>query len=231
MRVFLLAVAAIVAAFASLASVAEPNSDPGRVAADRLVAAMGGVDAWSNAHGLRIRAKHWEADTPVPYDNLILMSLDEPRMRFEADSATMKRRRAVADGKGWRVSEIRPVGPMTPEQVADDLRWWEAHAYRNIWRLAKKDPEITPKLAADGRLELFRRDGVRVVWYRLNVAGEPIAFGSWDDESGTVFGPLAEREGGVKVPMWVASASGGFRVNIVEAAALPVPPQADYEKP
>jgi hypothetical protein len=120
---------------------------------------------------------------------------------------------------------------MTSEQVADDLRWWEAHAYRNIWRLARKDPGVTPKLAADGRLELYRPDGVRVVWYRLNVAGEPIAFGAWDNEAGTVFGPLAEREGGVKVPMWIASASGDFRVNIVEAAALPTPPQADYEKP
>ncbi len=120
---------------------------------------------------------------------------------------------------------------MTPERVADDLRWWEAHAYRNIGRLAKKDPALAPKLAADGRLGLYRPDGVRLMWYRLNAAGEPIAFGAWDNEAGTVFGPLAEREGGVRLPMWVASASGDFRVNILEAAALPAAPAADWEKP
>jgi hypothetical protein len=230
MRV-LLAIAAFFAALLSPTSVAEPNSDPGRAAADRLVAAMGGAEVWSKARGLSIRAKHWETENAAPYDNLILMSLDEPKMRFEAESATIKRHRAIVDGKGWRVSEIRPVGPMTAEQVADDLRWWEAHAYRNIGRLAEKDPELTPKLAADGRLELYRPDGVRLVWYRLNVAGEPIAYGAWDNNAGTVIGPLAEREGGVKLPMWVASASGDFRVNIVEAAALPTSPPADYDKP
>jgi hypothetical protein len=230
MRV-LLAVAALVAALLTPISSAEPNTDPARAAADRLVAAMGGAEAWSKARGLRIRAQHWETANEAPYDNLILMSLDEPRMRFEADSAVMGSRRAISDGKGWRVSKRTPLGPMTAEQVADDLRWWEAHAYRNIGRLAKKDPALTPKLAADGRLELYRPDGVRLVWYRLNVAGEPIAFGAWDNEAGTVFGPLTGREGGVKLPMWVASATGDFRVNIVEAAALPAPPPADYDKP
>ncbi len=231
MRV-LLAIAAFFAALnLSTPSLAEPNSDPGRAAADRLVAAMGGAEAWSKARGLRIHAKHWETENAAPYDNLILMSLDEPKMRFEAESATMKRYRAIANGKGWRISEVRPVGPMTPEQVADDLKWWEAHAYRNIGRLAKRDPALTPRLAADGRLELYRPDGVRLMWYRLNVAGEPIAFGAWDNESGTVFGPLAVREGGVKLPVWVASSSGDFRVNILEAAVLPAPPPADYDKP
>ena len=207
------------------------DSDPGREAADRLVAAMGGAEAWSEAHGLVIRAQHWEAELDAPYDNLIQMSLDEPRMRFEGDSSTMKRRRAVVGDRGWRVSEVRELGPMTAEQVAGDLRWWEAHAYRTIGRLARQDATLTPRLAADGRLELYRPDGVRLVWYRLNAVGEPVAFGAWDNESGTVFGPLVEREGGIGLPAWVASADGTFRATIVEATALPEAPKADWDKP
>jgi hypothetical protein len=42
------------------------------------------------------------------------MALDAPRMRFEGDSETMKRRRAVIGETGWRVSEAREFGPMTP---------------------------------------------------------------------------------------------------------------------
>lgn len=211
--------------------VADPGPDPARAAADRLVAAMGGAEAWSRARGLVIRARHWEAQYEAPYDNLIQMSLDEPRMRFEGDSATMKRRRAVAGNAGWRVSETRELGPMTAEQVADDLRWWEAHAYRNIGRLARRDPTLVSKLAADGRLELHRPDGVRLVWYRLNAAGEPVAFGAWDNERGSVFGPLVERGGGTRLPAWVASSDGTFRAILVEAFVLPSAPEADWEKP
>lgn len=215
--------------FCSTASAVD--ADPARTAADRLVAAMGGAEAWSRARGLVIRARHWEADLEAPYDNLIRMSFDEPRMRFEGDSATMKRRRAVVGNSGWRVSEVRELGPMTAEQVTDDLRWWEAHAYRNIGRLARKDPTIVPRLAADGRLELYRPDGVRLMWYRLDAAGEPVAFGAWDNERGSIFGPLVERGGGVRLPAWAASSDGTFRAVLVEAYALPSAPDADWDKP
>lgn len=230
MRVTLAALGALFLALLPNA-LAEPDADPGRAAADRLVAAMGGAEAWSRAHGLVIRARHWETELAAPYDNLIQMSLDEPRMRFDGDNATMKRRRAVVHQKGWRVSEVRELGPMTAEQVAADLEWWEAHAYRNVGRLAQKDATLIPRLHADGRLELYRPDGVRLVWYRLNAAGEPVAFGAWDNERGSVFGPLVERGGGVKLPAWATSADGSFRAILVEAAALPAAPDADWEKP
>lgn len=228
MRVILAAFGAL---FLLMSPIAAADSDAGRRVADRLVAAMGGAEAWSKARGLVIRARHFEADLNAPYDNLIQMSLDEPRMRFEGDNAVMKRRRAVVGDAGWRVSEVRELGPMTAEQVADDLRWWEAHAYRTIGRLARKDATLTPKLAADGRLEVYRPDGVRLVWYRLNLAGEPVAFGAWDNDTGTVFGPLVEREGGVRLPAWVASADGAFRAVIMEAQSLPHAPNADWDKP
>ena len=87
----------ITAALGALFLVCSPlaSADPAGEAADRLVAAMGGPEAWSKARGLVIRARHWESDLPAPYNNLIQMALDAPRMRFEGDSETMKRRRAV----------------------------------------------------------------------------------------------------------------------------------------
>jgi hypothetical protein len=205
--------------------------DPAREAADKLVAAMGGREAWASAKGIRIAAQHWERQLAAPYDNLILMSLEEPKMRFEGNSATMKRRRAVVGERGWRVSELSSLGPMTAEQVAGDLRWWEAHVYRNLGRLARREPAVTPKLAADGRLELYRPDGVRLMWYRLNAAGQPIAYGQFEDERGSILGPLVERGGGVRLPAWSTSADGGFRATITEAAVLPAAPDVDYDKP
>lgn len=230
MRVIPTALAALFLAL-SPAAFAEPIADQARATADRLVVAMGGAQAWSSARGLVIRARHWEQQLDAPYDNLIQMSLDEPRMRFEGDSPTMKRRRAVSGQTGWRMSETRPVGPMTPEQVADDLAWWEAHAYRNIARLARHDSTLIPKLHADGRLELHRPDGSRLMWYRLNAAGEPIAFGAGANEQGTIIGPLVERDGGVRLPAWVSSPDGSFRAVLAEAAALSTAPNVDWERP
>jgi hypothetical protein len=93
MRVILAALSALLLAILP-ASIAQTIPDAARVAANRLVTAMGGVEAWTEARGLVIRARHWEAGLDAPYENLIQMALDEPRMRFEGDSATMKRRRA-----------------------------------------------------------------------------------------------------------------------------------------
>jgi hypothetical protein len=230
MRPLLSLLAALAAVFFLCSpSFAEP--DAARVAADRLVAAMGGEAPWSTARSLTIRARHWEAEYDQPYMNLIVMALDEPRMRFEGDGAGMKRRRAVVGDKGWRVSERSPLGPMTPEQVKGDLDWWEAHAYRTIARLARRDPSLSLRLASDGRLEVLRADGSRLAWYRLNAAGEPIAFGANANETGTVFGPLVARAGGVKLPAWVASASGAFRAELIEAGVSGSPPNADFDKP
>lgn len=203
----------------------------GRGAADALVAATGGAANWRAARGLRIRAIHYEAAMPRPYANVIHMALDEPLMRFEGRSADIDRVRAVSARGGWRVSEVSPLQAMTAEQVRSDLDWWEAHVYRNIWRLANRDPAIEPRLGADGRLELYRRDGRLLMWYRLNAAGEPVAFAPSGAEQGTVLGPMTPRRGGLRSPAWVTSADGAFRAEITEWAALRARPAVRFDRP
>lgn len=223
-RQLLIAAAALTAAPA--------HADDAQALADKLVAATGGAAAWRAARGLEIRATHYEAQLPAAYANALFIALETPTMRFEARNETMNRVRGVVGEAGWRVSERNPLGPMTAEQVRGDLDWWEAHPYRNIRRLAVADPAITPRLAADGRLELIRADGRRLLWYRLNTASEPVAFGVGDSEIGTVLGPLAPAlEGGVRLPQWSGRADGTFRGSDQRARAFPHPPKVDFEKP
>ena len=205
--------------------------EAGAALAGRLVAAMGGREAWSAARGLTIRATHYEAAYAAPYENALHIDLDAPRMRFEGRSATMNRIRAVVGERGWRVSEVSPLGPMTPAQVRGDLGWWEAHPYRNVRRLAVADPTRTPRVAADGRLELLRPDGSRLMWYRLNPAGEPYAFGVGEADTGVVLGPLAAGAGGVRLPIWSTRMDGSFRATGQVSAVLPTAPLVDYDKP
>lgn len=210
---------------------AEPPLD-GKELAERLVAAMGGSVAWRRARGLTIAATHHEPDDPGPYANVLHIDLDRPRMRFEGRSAWgMNRVRAVVDERGWRISEKSPLGPMTPEQVRGDLDWWEAHPYRNVRRLALEDPTRRPRVAADGRLELLRPDGSRLMWYRLNRLGEPYAFGVGDAEVGVILGPLAAVPGGVRLPIWSARMDGTFRATGQKGRVLPTAPPVDYDRP
>jgi hypothetical protein len=231
-------VLAVLGAMATSSAAASDKASPvvepaaGRALADRLVAAMGGAEAWSRAKGLTIAGAHFESDLPGPYDNVLAIDLETPRMRFEGRSAWgMARVRAVVGDKGWRVSEIRPLGPMTAEQVAGDIEWWTAHPYRNVRRLAVGDPGVTPRVGAGGRLDLIRPDGSTLMWYRLNTLGEPYAFGVGSGEAWTVLGPLNDVPGGVRLPLWATRMDGTFRGSGLKGAVTPHPPQVDYEKP
>ena len=200
--------------------------------ADRLVEAMGGRANWLPLKGLSIRARHFEADVPQPYDNALFIALAEPRMRFEGRSANMNRIRAVVGDKGWRVSEISLLGPLSAEVVKSDKEWWETHVYRNVWRLAQRDPTLQPRRHPDGRLELYRSDGKRLMWYRLNMAGEPVGFGRLDSETtATILGPLQEVEGGVRLPIFSSSSDGTFRAVDQRGAVYRTLPPVDWDKP
>jgi hypothetical protein len=228
-RHFLLTGASGLAAFTSNAYAASPDD---RALADRLVGAMGGRDNWLPLKGLSIRARHFEAGIVQPYDNALFIALGEPRMRFEGRSATMNRTRAVVGDKGWRVSEVSPLGPLSAEVVKGDLEWWETHVYRNVWRLAHRDPALIPRRHADGRLELYRPDGKRLMWYRLNLAGEPVGFGRFDSEmTATILGPLREVPGGVRLPIFSSSSDGTFRAVDQRGAVYRTLPPVDWDKP
>jgi hypothetical protein len=218
---------------AMLAATARASSaDPGQALADRLVAAMGGRTAWAPLLGLTIRARHYETAVPEPYDNALHIALAEGRMRFEGRNATMNRVRAVVGDRGWRISEVSPLGPLSAEVVKSDHDWWETHAYRNVWRLARRDPGLVPRRHADGRLELYRPDGSRLMWYRLNLAGEPVAFGRFDsDATATILGPLQDVAGGVRLPTFSSSSDGTFRAVDQRAAVYTTAPPVDFDKP
>lgn len=219
----------LIAAGAAAALPARASADA-RAAAEQLVAAMGGREAWSRVRGLTIAARHYETDVPRPYRNLILMDLDRLRLRLSGWNEDMRRLRVVDGDRGLRRREGAPDAPMTAAQVQADARWWEAHVYRNVRRLALGDPALEPRMASDGRLELYRPDGVRLMWYRLNLAGEPVAYGQFADDRGSILGPLETRRGGVRLPVWSTSADGTFRVTILEAAGHRRPPAGPYDR-
>lgn len=204
-------------------------TESGEARAERFLTAMGGRAAWADVKSYVIRATHHEANQPASYANTIFNDFASPRVRIEAKSATVEVQRAIEGDRGWvRRNGIR--SELTPEQVRDETRWWEANTYRTIHRLAANDPELTVRAVGPNRLEIWRTDGVRLNWFELNAAAEPIRFGTWTSEEGTVFGPLAQH-GKIKCAKWGSNATGTWRYEVVELITTTGPSNADFSQP
>ena len=208
---------------------AEVSTETGEARLERFLAAMGGREAWGRIRSVTVRATHYETDLRLPYANAIWNDFDRPRVRFEARSADIDRVRTLDGDSGWRTRE-GAFARLTPEQVTEDKRWWEANVYRTLHRLALRDPDLSVRAVGANRLEVWRSDGVRLNWFELNPAGEPVRFGTWDSDVGTVFGPLASA-GAVKHPRWGANAAGTWRYEVSEFIPSDQPPAASFATP
>jgi hypothetical protein len=205
------------------------RQEPSKARLEFFLNAMGGRDAWKGVKSVTVRATHYEPTLKEPYANAIFNDFTQPRVRFEAKSAEMDRQRAINGDTGWRIREGEHFH-MTPKQFEEDRSWWEANIYRTIVRLSNDDPDLTPTAIGDRRLEIHRGDGKRLCWFELNAVGEPVRFGTYDNEDGTVFGPLANA-GAVKYPRWGVNSTGTFRYEVIEFLPSPDQPAASFDKP
>ena len=208
-----------------------PSAPNAEALAERLVTATGGRDNWTRVKGLGIAARHYETALALPYDNQLYVAMEQPLMRFEARGEGFAQVRVISGTRGSYSTRGGPPRPMTAPAVKGDLDWWETHFYRNIRRLAVRDPAIRTRVHADGRLELYRPDGKRLMWYRLNQQGEPVAFGSFDNEEGNVFGPPHDVDGGLRLPTFAVSHDGTFRAVDLRPTVYTTIPPVDYVKP
>jgi hypothetical protein len=205
-------------------------AETGPARAERLLAAMGGRAAWAQVKFAYVEAVHDTVTLPAPYTNRIWNDFTAPRVRLEATNPQIDRRRVIDNGKG-RLSREGVVTELTPEQIEDERRWWEANIYRTLHRLAVNDPDLTARAVGDNRLELFRADGKRLNWFVLTPRGEPMLFGTWDSENGSAFGPLA-RNGSINYPKWGAVPAGLWRYEIVKiVTSATVPADVSFTTP
>jgi hypothetical protein len=209
---------------------ADARAETGTERAERLLAAMGGREAWAQVTFLHVEAVHDDLGLAAPYTNRIWNDFARPRVRFEAKNAQLDSRSAIHDGQGWRWRNGAPA-EMSAERIAGDLRWWESNVYRTLHRLARRDAGLEARTVGDHRLEIFRADGVRLNWFVLHPSGAPLLFGTWDSEAGTVFGPLASN-GTIKYPKWGGRPDGSWRYEIVRVTTGDrVPADVDFAAP
>jgi len=198
---------------------------------DALLTAMGGRDTWAGTRFVHVRATHRDDMSGELYENQIWNDFSAPRVRIEARIGGDHVMRGIDGTTGWRVRRGE-VLPLAAEQIEADRAWWESNVYRTLHRLAARDATLTARAVGSNRLEVFREDRRRLNWFVLNGAGEPILFGTWDNEHGTSFGPLTEASSGIRHWRWGASADGTFQFEIATLdARAAVPTGITFDRP
>lgn len=179
--------------------------------------AMGGRDNWAEVKGVHLTVTHYTTSVRLPFKNVIWNDFETPRHRIEASNLEYKR---VLIWQGsdddWLKRDNETTRKLTEQEETNEARWWESNPYRTIHRLAKRDKDLAVKLIESDRLGVFRSDGVRLCWFRLNQLNEPIAFGTWESEDGTVFGPLIDANFSLKHPKWTARPDGRWRAESIK---------------
>jgi hypothetical protein len=141
------------------------------------------------------------------------IDFQEPRFRIETTARDLHLIRVINGDKSWRLRRSGMIEAVPQELLDSESRWYEAHLYRTIHRIASRDPAISVDLDDQDRLEVFA-DGERILWLRLDAKGEPYAFGFYSDEVGSLSGPWHFEQDGIRHPTWVSSPDGTWRAAI-----------------
>lgn len=189
--------------------------------ADRMLAAIGGREAWAAIRSTVNDSQQNRRDEPTVVRAVITMDFTKPRFHIETTAPGLRLVRAVDGDRHWRLTRDGSIEPIPAETLASDLRWYAGHVYRTIHRVAARDEALTLVAGRDGRLEVHENDS-RIAWFALDARGEPYAFGAHDDESGTLCGPWEFEKGGIRHPLWVSNPDGTWRA-MIKALEVNVP--------
>jgi hypothetical protein len=207
-------------------------ADPEQVA-ERMLAALGGRDAWARAKNtVNDSRQDWDGD-PSELRVVITMDFERPRLRIETWGKDLHVIRVVDGDAHWRQSRDGSIGPISDSVLEIDRKFWQGHVYRTLHRLAVRDPALRLAVGKEERLEVHE-GGKRIAWYALDRRGQPYLYGAHEDEVGGIFGPWEREAAGIRHPVWVTRDGGKWRamlnrleVNVpLEAAVFQRPVKA-----
>ena len=152
----------------------------------------------------------YRATAPTEVLSTITMDFEEPRFRVETTGPGVYLVRVINGDNSWRISWDGKVTDLPDERYRDDLLWYEAHIYRTLARISRRDPELQVRQTDKTRLEVYSGEK-RLLWLALNADAEPYAYGFHDDDKGSLCGPWSLVTQGIHQPSWVSSSDGTWR--------------------
>jgi len=191
--------------------------------ADQMLEAIGGRKNWAELKNTINGSVQNRANEPTVVFAVITMDFEKPRFRIETTAQGLHLIRVINGGESWRLRRAGNIEGVPDGLLESELRWYDAHLYRTIHRIAARDPAISLSLDDQERLQVFA-NSERILWFRLDAKGEPYAFGAYDDEIGSLSGPWDFQQDGIHHPSWVSSSDGTWRA-AVKRLSLNVPLQ------
>lgn len=197
---------------------------------EKMLDRLGGRTAWAGLKNTINGSQQNRAGEPTVVYAVITMDFERPRFRIETTAQDLHLIRVIDTDNNWRLNRAGEIEDVPADRVADDMKWYAAHLYRTIHRVAARDPELSLGVGEGGRLEIFEEDK-RILWLELDAKGEPYAFGFWDDDTPSLSGPWDFVKDGIHHPRWVSSSDGTWRA-AVQALDLNVPLHSStFERP
>jgi hypothetical protein len=205
-------------------------ADDAEALADKMLERLGGRAEWAALRNTVNGSHQNRAGEPTVVYSVIYMDFERPRFRIETTARDLHLIRVVDGDSSWRLNLAGNIEDLPADRYEGEMRWYGAHIYRTIHRVAAGDPAMSVRLAEDGRLEIYENDQ-RLVWLRLDAKGEPYAFGFYDDEVGSLCGPWDVIRDGIRHPRWVSNSDGTWRAAI-KALEFNVPfHDSQFERP
>ena len=216
-------VALLIITFAGGAAAAQAEEARGQAEqlAEQMLTAIGGRDAWASLKNTINGSQQNRAGEPTVVYAVITMDFERPRFRIETTAQGWHLIRVIDGDAGWRLRRSGNIEDVPPDLLTEDLRWYAAHLYRTIHRMAARDAGINVRIGDTGRLEIYEGEQ-RLLWFELDAKGEPYAFGSWENDVGSLCGPWDFIQDGIHHPRWVSSADGTWRA-AVKSLTINVP--------
>lgn len=214
---FLGAVTILTLSILSQAAQADDSQPAAEAMAERLLQALGGREAWAALRNTINGSRQNRASEPTVVHAVITMDFEQPRFRIETTATDLHLIRVIDGDKSWRLRRNGAVEDVPPDLLDEDRRWYAAHLYRTIHRFAARDPAISVRINEQQRLEILE-NAARLMWFELDARGEPYAFGTWEDDVGSLTGPWDFVQDGIHHPRWVSSADGTWRAAVTSLA-------------
>ncbi len=194
-------------------ALADASPEAAEQMAEKMLNAIGGREAWAGIRNTINGSQQNRAGEPTVVYAVITMDFEQPRFRIETTAQDLHLIRVINGDRSWRLRGSGAIEDVPESLFNDDMKWYAAHLYRTIHRVAARDPAITVRVNDQERLEIHANDQ-RLLWFALDAKGEPYAFGSWDDDVGSLSGPWDFVKDGIHHPSWVSSADGTWRAAV-----------------
>ena len=158
-----------------LSTAASVQAETANQMGKRLLAAMGGAEAWKDVQVVHNTAVNHHPQARLPYIQEYWYFTQMPKHVVKINNHDMNRMRAYTEEGGWSYYQGQ-AHPFSEERLENEIQSWHRSLYRKFYLMATQSPELRLEIGIENRLEFF--DGEQFIgWMIVGDDGAPTRHG------------------------------------------------------